>query len=183
MKEVKHPNAVKVLSVLKQYVDEKYTEQGDNITPFGKWYGLQGQPWCAMFISYAFSQSGLSHLVAAQSSKGFASCNIGYQWFVKNKRTVPVGKAEPGDIVFFNFDNNPHTTEHVGIVVSNDGKNLITFEGNTSGDYRGSQANGGGAFKKKRPYATVMGVVRPDWDKPAPKTKKAAPKKKAVAKK
>ncbi|NBR25595.1 MAG: hypothetical protein EBU08_17815, partial [Micrococcales bacterium] len=80
---------------------------------------------------------------------------------------------------FFNFDKTPTDTEHVGIVISNDGKNLITYEGNTSGDTKGSQANGDGVFKKKRPYSLVMSVARPDWDA-APKD--AAPVKKAVVK-
>ena len=161
--ETRNPNAVKVLAVAKKFVDEAYVEEGDNLTIMGKWYGLNGQPWCAMFISYCFDQAGLVKLVAAQSKKGFASCNEGWKWFVKNQQSVAVGQAQPGDIVFFNFDDNPHTTEHVGIVYSNDGKNLITFEGNTSGDTKGSQANGGGAYKKKRPYSFVMGVARPKW--------------------
>lgn len=169
--------AAEVLAKAKAYIDAKYVETGENITIFGKWYGLQGQPWCAMFVSKCFNEADASHLIAAQSKKGFASCNLGWQWFVKNKRTVAVGQAQPGDIVFFNFDTNPHTTEHVGIVVSNDGKNLITYEGNTSPEKsRGSQANGGGAYRRKRPYGLVMGVARPDWNKPKPKVKKVTKK-------
>lgn len=168
MAEVRHPNAVKVLAALKKYVDEGYTEGGNNLTIFGQWFGLQGQPWCAMFVSWGFKEAGLSHLVAAQSAKGFASCNIGYKWFAKNDRIIPIGQAQPGDVVFFNFDSDPTTTEHVGIVYKNDGKNLITFEGNTSGTAKGSQSNGEGAYMKKRPYANIMAVARPDWDKPAP---------------
>ena len=162
--EVRNPSAVKVLATAKKFVDEAYAEEGDNLTIMGKWYGLNGQPWCAMFISYCFNEVGLVNLVAAQSKKGFASCNSGWQWFVKNKQSVAIGQAQPGDIVFFNFDNDPHTTEHVGIVYQNDGKNLICFEGNTSPEKStGSQANGGGAYKRKRPYSLVMGVARPKW--------------------
>lgn len=159
-----NPKVLSVLSKAKAYVDAKYVEVGDNMTVFGKWYGLNGQPWCAMFVSKCFDEAGLVKLVAASSKKGFASCNSGWQWFVKNNQYVAVGQAQPGDIVFFNFDNNPHTTEHVGIVVSNDGKNLITYEGNTSPEKsKGSQANGGGAYQRKRAYALVMGVARPKW--------------------
>ena len=54
------------------------------------------------------------------------------------------------------------------------------YEGNTSGDSKGSQANGDGVFLKKRAYSLVMSVARPDWDAPAPKaaTVKATVKKK-----
>jgi hypothetical protein len=181
-----HPNAAKVLAAAKKYIDEKYTEGPNNDTIFGKRYGLNHQPWCAMFVSGCFDDAGLVHLVAASSKKGFASCDAGAQWFSKNKRIVPIGQAEPGDVVFFNFDKNPTDTEHVGIVVKNDGKNLITYEGNTSGDKKGSQSNGDGAFEKKRPYSLVMAVARPDWDAAAPKApakKAAAPVKKSAVKK
>jgi cell wall-associated NlpC family hydrolase len=157
-------NAAKVLAAAKKYIDEKYTEGPNNDTIFGKRYGMNHQPWCAMFVSGCFDDAGLVSLVAASTKKGFASCDVGYQWFAKNKQTVPVGKAEPGDVVFFNFDKTPTDTEHVGIVVSNDGKGkLVTYEGNTSGDTKGSQANGDGAFKKTRAYSLVMGVGRPKW--------------------
>ena len=185
MAEVIHPNAAKVLAAAKKYADEKYTEGTNNDTIFGKRYGMNHQPWCAMFVSGCFDDAGLVHLVAASTKKGFASCDAGAQWFAKNKRIVPIGQAQAGDVVFFNFDKTPTDTEHVGIVISNDGKNLITYEGNTSGDTKGSQANGDGVFKKKRPYSLVMSVARPDWDAapkaaaPAKKTAVKAPAKKA----
>ena len=82
--------------------------------------------------------------------------------FAKKGQLVPVGQAEEGDIVFFQFDDDAQP-DHVGIVFKNDGKNLICLEGNTSGDGKGSQSNGDGAFKKKRPYKMVMAVVRPAY--------------------
>lgn len=163
MAETRNPSAVKVLAAAKKIVDSNYREGENNDTIMGKWFGLNHQPWCAMFVSWCFNEAGLVNLVAAQSPKGFASCNAGLKWFAKNNQIVPVGQAQPGDIVFFNFDADPTTAEHVGLVYSNDGKNLITFEGNTSGDVKGSQANGDGAFKKTRPYSLIMAVVRPKW--------------------
>jgi len=185
MAEDRHPLAVKVLAAAKKYADEKYTEGPNNDTIFGKRYGMNNQPWCAMFVSGCFDDAGLVHLVAASTKKGFASCDAGAQWFAKNKRIVPIGQAQPGDIVFFNFDKTPTDTEHVGIVYKNDGKNLHCFEGNTSGDSKGSQSNGDGVFLKKRAYSLVMSVARPDWDAPAKvaaPAKKATPVKKAAVK-
>ena len=182
MAQTTHPLAAKVIAAAKKYADEGYTEVKNNNTSFGKWYGMNYQPWCAMFVSGCFNEAGLVNLVAASTKKGFASCDAGASWFAKNKRIVPIGQAEPGDIVFFNFDKNPTDTEHVGIVVKNNKrtKTLVTIEGNTSGDRKGSQANGDGVFKKKRSYSLVMSVARPDWDAVA---KKATPAKKAVVKK
>ena len=156
--------AAEVVSKAKAYADAKYKEGANNDTVFGKWYGLNHQPWCAMFVSKCFDEAGLVKLVAASTKKGFAGCDAGYAWFAKNKQIVPVGQAQTGDIVFFNFDADVHTTEHVGIVVANDGKGtLTTYEGNTSGDKSGSQSNGDGVFLKKRSYKYVMGVARPKW--------------------
>jgi cell wall-associated NlpC family hydrolase len=139
-----------------------YQEIGkNNDSMYGKWYGLNNNPWCAMFVSWCFDQAGLVATIAAQTKKGFASCDAGLKWFIKNNKTVPVGKAQAGDIVFFQFDADAQA-DHVGICASNDGKKYLTvYEGNTSGDNKGSQSNGDGVYLKKRAYSLVMGVARP----------------------
>lgn len=140
----------------------EYTEKGDNETKYGAWYGLNGQPWCAIFVSWCYDKAGLVDKVAAQNNKGFASCDAGLKWFAKKGKIVPVGEAKEGDIVFFQFDNDAQP-DHVGIVEKNMKriKALKTIEGNTSPNNKGSQSNGGGVYRKKRSYATVMAVVRP----------------------
>ena len=158
-------NAEAVVAIAKAKVDAKYKEGVNNDTKYGKWYGLNNQPWCAMYVSWCFKEAGLSKLVAASSSKGFASCDAGLKWFAKKGQIVPVGKAQAGDIVFFQFDEDAQA-DHVGIVVKNNKKlkRLVCLEGNTAADGSGSQSNGDGAYKKKRPYAKVMGVARPAWN-------------------
>ena len=138
-----------------------YKETGNNDTMYGKWFGLNNQPWCAMFVSWCFDQAGLVSKVAAQTKKGFASCDVGLKWFTNKNKIVPVGQAQAGDIVFFQFDKDPQA-DHVGICSSNDGKGfLMVYEGNTSADAKGSQSNGDGVFLKKRSYSLIMGVARP----------------------
>jgi cell wall-associated NlpC family hydrolase len=138
-----------------------YRETGNNDTIFGKWYGLNNNPWCAMFVSWCYDQAGLVSKVAAQTKKGFASCDAGLKWFTKKNKIVPVGQAQAGDLVFFQFDKDAQA-DHVGICASNDGKGfLMVYEGNTSSDSKGSQSNGDGVFLKKRSYSLIMGVARP----------------------
>jgi hypothetical protein len=139
-----------------------YQEVGTrNDSMYGKWYGLNYNPWCAMFVSWCFDQAGLGEKIAAQTKKGFASCQAGLKWFTSKGKIVPVGKAQPGDIVFFQFDADAEA-DHVGICASNDGNKYLTvYEGNTSGDNKGSQSNGDGVYLKKRAYSLVMGVARP----------------------
>jgi hypothetical protein len=137
-----------------------YYEVPNNQTMYGNWYGMDGQPWCAMFVSWIFHQANESKRVAASSKKGFASCDAGLKWFAKKDKLVPIGEAQAGDIVFFQFDNDAQP-DHVGIVIKNTGKQLVCVEGNTSPDKKGSQSNGGGVYRKKRPYSVIMAVARP----------------------
>ena len=163
----------KVLASAKAEVDAGYREGTNNDTKFGKWYGLNNQPWCAMYVSWCFKEAELSHLVADQSKKGFASCDAGLKWFAKKGQVVPVGQAKPGDIAFFQFDDDAQA-DHVGIVQKNDGKGTLwVYEGNTSGDTKGSQSNGDGAFLKKRAYKLIMGVARPAYPATAVASKTA----------
>ena len=137
-----------------------YEEQPVNKTMYGKWYGLDGAPWCAMFVSWVFNEAGAIKRIAASGAKGFASCDIGLKWFSKKNKLIPIGEAQLGDIAFFQFDNDAQP-DHVGIIIKNTGKQLICIEGNTSPDKRGSQSNGGGVYRKKRPYSVVMAIARP----------------------
>jgi cell wall-associated NlpC family hydrolase len=137
-----------------------FQEGKNNDTKFGKWYGLNNNAWCAMFVSWCFVQAGLGKQVAASTKKGFASCDAGLKWFAKKNKLVPIGKAQAGDIAFFQFDKDAEP-DHVGIVVKNNGKYLWCIEGNTSADKKGSQANGDGVYQKKRAYSLVLAVARP----------------------
>lgn len=133
-----------------------------NKTKYGAWYGLDGQPWCAMFVSWVFYKAGRISEIAASGKKGFASCDAGLKWFAKKDKLIPIGDAEAGDIAFFQFDDDAQP-DHVGIVIKNNKrlKRLVCIEGNTSGNAKGSQSNGDGVYRKVRPYSLVMAVARP----------------------
>lgn len=139
-------------------------EGKNNDILYGKWYGLNNNPYCAMFVSWCFNEANLSNLIAAQSKKGFASCAAGLGWFQKKKQVVDKYKGKPGDIVFFSFAGNG-SADHVGIIegVSRDG--ITTIEGNTSPDHmtNASQRNGGGVYRRHRPYLNVIAIVRPAY--------------------
>lgn len=139
-----------------------YQEGPNNQTKYGKWYGLDNNPWCAMFVSWCFDKAGLAPYVAASSKKGFASCDAGLKWFAKKGLLVPIGEAREGDIAFFQFDDDAQP-DHVGIVLKNKKKRkiLTCIEGNTSSGKAGSQANGDGVYQRDRAYSFVMAVARP----------------------
>jgi hypothetical protein len=49
-------NAEAVVAIAKAEVDAKYKEGVNNDTKYGKWYGLNNQPWCAMYVSWCFKR-------------------------------------------------------------------------------------------------------------------------------
>ena len=138
-----------------------YTEGTNNDTTFGKWYGLNNQPWCAMAASKMYFDAGMIKAVA-NTKKGFASCDAWLKYLTKNNQTIPIGQAKAGDLVFFQFDEDAQP-DHVGIVKSHNTlrKVLYVYEGNTSSGKSGSQSNGDGFYLKKRDYKTIMAVARP----------------------
>ena len=149
-----------VVEIAKAEIGTK--ETGNNDNKYGKWYGLNNQPWCAMFVSWVFNKANLGNKITAQGEKGFASCDAGLKWFINKNKMIPIGQAQAGDIVFFQFDKDAEP-DHVGIVKWNNTrlKYLQVIEGNTSSGSKGSQSNGDGVYLRKRPYSLVMGVVRP----------------------
>lgn len=60
---VRHPKpklglAKRALALAEHYNGLKESPAGSNITLFGKWYGENGVPWCAIFVSYILSHVG-----------------------------------------------------------------------------------------------------------------------------
>jgi cell wall-associated NlpC family hydrolase len=155
-----------VLALAKHFVDKKYVEGPRKDTIFGKFMGLNFAPWCASFVSYIFQKSGSGNVVRnTQTAKGFVGCTAGINGLKKKGfETVKVTEALPGDIIFFDWEQNKDP-DHVGIVLkTNPKKKTITcYEGNTTNGMGGSQSNGGGVFKRDRRYAQVSVVIRPKY--------------------
>ena len=141
-----------------------------NIVEFWDWWKLvtgqndQGSSWCAVFVSWCFDQVKASSLIAAKNPHGFIYCPDGVNWFSKKKQLIQPKDAQPGDIVFFDWENEG-IADHVGIVESNGKTFLMTIEGNTSAEgAKGSQNNGGQVARRKRFIdKTIIAVARPSW--------------------
>jgi hypothetical protein len=155
-----------VLAVAEVFVKMKYEDDKknkDNI--FGRYMGLNHTAWCAEFVSYCFQKGGAGKLIEkVQTPKGYVGCTAGIKGLKKKGfKQVPVAQAQPGDIIFFDWDHN-HDPDHTGIVLKNDPKKKVVIcrEGNTSrGD--GSRSNGGQVAQRPRNYSVVFAVFRPNW--------------------
>ena len=155
--------ANKIIEIAKAEVGTE--EEPVNKTKYGKWYGMNGQPWCAMFVSWCFSKVPGATSLIAQSPKGFAGCEAFEAWAKKKELNVPVATVQAGDIALFDF-NKQGKSIHVGLVIGYDkNKHLIeTIEGNTSGEGKvGSQDNGEGVHIRHRSPSLVRMVVRPKY--------------------
>lgn len=132
-----------------------YKEAKGNKTKFGEWFGYDGVPWCAMFVSWCYSQAN-KQLPKIGFSKGFAGCQIGYEFFKKNKWITK--SPIPGDIVLFdwNFDKRH---DHTGIFVDwNDNGTFNCVEGNTA---VGNNSNGGSVMLRTRTKAVAIFIHPP----------------------
>lgn len=146
--------------------------------PYGSWYGIPDQPWCAMFVSWCFAQANASHLVAAETPKGFSYCPAGLTWFQKGGQVVDKYSGLPGDLVFFSWAGNGQA-DHVEIVVAASKDGITTIGGNTGPEHMtdASQYDGHGVYLRHRAYLYVLAVVRPNYsDSSKPATSKTATK-------
>ena len=156
-----------------------YVEKGGrdgksgNITQFGAAYGLDGYAWCSMFVWWCFKQIGIdvrneisgNYAGAEQAMRGFAA--KGYK-ITKSPR--------PGDVAFFHFAGEPAGANHTGIVESVDSTGVTCIEGNTSAPgAAGSQSNGGGVYRRHRPFSVVIGYGRYPFPVAASTAPTAAP--------
>lgn len=140
------------------YIEGPPPHHTGNLTKYGKWYGLDAQPWCAMFVSWVFYMAGLP--LPASTAKGFAWCPSGAEWFMRQGRWGKVPKL--GAVIFYRFGAR---IDHVGWVLAFDGEHVWTIEGNTSAGDSGSQTNGGGVYRRRRrrDLAAVAGYGYPDY--------------------
>ena len=95
-------------------------------------YNATGVAWCAVFVSWLFSQEGVK-MVKTDGAGCFAREGNGtYGKWYKRADTTP----QEGDIITFRWGGNytdQYHSDHVGIVYYIDNKNVYTIEGNTGG--------------------------------------------------
>jgi hypothetical protein len=146
----------------------KESPANSNKTVYGKFTGHDGQPWCGSFVMWCAAQIGFKAMPNCVYTPAGVTAFQGQGKWSNHETATP----QPGDIAFFSFDGKG--TEHVGIVIKDNGDGTVTtIEGNTVPDGEtGSQANGGQVCLKTRAYRTankrgmqvfVVGFGRPKW--------------------
>lgn len=141
--------------------DVGFVEGPNNANPFGEWYGLPNQPYCAMALSRWMFDAALP--TPASTSKGYAFTPAGALWFQQRNRWGKVPRV--GAHVFFRFSGS--RIHHVGLVTGIHGASIDTIEANTSRGAAGSQRDGGGVWRRRR-SAGIVGYGYPDYDEGPP---------------
>lgn len=103
-----------------------------NYTKYGEWYGNNGQPWCAMFVSWCANQAEVPTTVIPK----YQSCTTGMNTFIDagrfNYSSTYGGSYTPkvGDIFF--TGSSKTSSSHTGIVVAVSGSQITVVDGNWS---------------------------------------------------
>lgn len=140
----------------------------DNQTKYGAFTKSNFQPWCGSFVMWCANEAQVKVPNTVYTPGGADAFKKAKQWFDASSGDKP----QPGDIVYFDFPaDGVDRISHVGIVVKDNGDGTLTaVEGNTAGNAKGDQRNGGECCKKIRAYKKdnkpklLVGVV--GWGRP-----------------
>lgn len=147
--------AERILTIARNELGNTESPAGSNRTKYGRWYGLDGQPWCMMFIMWVFYMAGALTLLPVRT----ASCGV-LMRAAKEAGCWVTSGPRPGDVVIYDFPGGA-ATDHCGIVERVTASGVVAIEGNTS--QAGSQSNGGQVCRKTRPNSQIVGAVRPKY--------------------
>jgi hypothetical protein len=129
-----------------------YIESKGNKTKFGEWFGLNGVPWCGIFVSWCYAMGGVK-LPKIGFRRGFAGCQTAAEYF--KAHNMIVNSPISGDIVLYDWKGDGRY-DHTGIFLKRITNNTFAaIEGNTS---TVNQSNGGAVMVRTRPYKNCIFV-------------------------
>ncbi len=147
----------------------------DNETKYGKFAKADFQPWCGSFVNWCANEAGVKVPNTVYTPGGAQAFKKANSWIDGD-----LSDPDPGDIAYFDFPSDGvDRISHVGIVAVDNGDGTVwCIEGNTSGNPKGSQRNGGEVCKKLRAFkknkkgilVSIVGFGRPKFGS-APATK------------
>ena len=144
----------------------KWIPHSGNITDYGKFMGMDRQPWCASFVSWVMDKTfnGAKNK-RNHALRGNPSAAVDGLWSNFKAAGEMHDTPEPGDIVIYKND-----TSHTGIVETVNGNHITTIEGNTSSGNT-FERNGGIVFRKEFTLGDgssmankLTGFGRPNWN-------------------
>jgi hypothetical protein len=141
------------LAKAKSYLGYKESPPGTNGNMFGAWYGMNYEPWCAIFVTYCYEMTGPSPSFV----KGRYYSYVPY--VVNDARSGLNGLSTttspiPGDLVCYDWDGGAF--DHIGLFESGTSFSWNAIEGNTS---TSNNSNGGQVMRRSRAISDARQVV------------------------
>jgi hypothetical protein len=137
-----------IIKVARQEVG--YIESKGNKTKYGEWFGLNGVPWCGIFVSWCYAMGG-NKLPKIGFRRGFAGCQTAAEYF--KAHNMIVNSPISGDIVLYDWKGDGRY-DHTGIFLKRITNNTFAaIEGNTS---TVNQSNGGSVMVRTRNYKNCI---------------------------
>ena len=143
----------KLLAIARAELGTKEAPAGSNKVKYASWYGLDGQPWCMMFVMWVFSQAGVA--LPARTASCTALMNA-----AKTAGLWVTGSYRAGDVVIYDWGGD-RVPDHCGIVEIAETTKVTAIEGNTA---VGNDSDGGEVMRRVRNTAQILGAVRPVYE-------------------
>lgn len=156
----KHPRNLRArtVSLAGHFVGVKEYPAGSNLQEFGRWYGENGVPWCAIFISYILTHAGrpfrYSYVPAIVSDARAAKHGLRPILLKDIPATLKAGFPV---LACFDWPPRDGTADHVGLVAGVSGSTIHTIEGNTGNS---DWSNGGEVLRESRDASLVELFVK-----------------------
>ena len=137
-----------------------------NITDYGKFMGMDAQPWCASFVSWIMDKTFNGDKNARNKAlRGGTSAAVSTLWENFKSANAMTNSPQPGDVIIFKNNGASHT----GLVETVNGNTITSIEGNTGSSNEYNRNGGvvarhqwtlgdGSSLDKK-----LTGFGRPDW--------------------
>lgn len=147
------PKVSDVLNIARGELGYTESPQGSNKTKYGRWFGLDGNPWCMMYVQWCCAQAGVALPMRTASCGALMRAAQAAGCWV-------TGDYRPGDVVIYDFPGGA-ATDHTGIAESVTASGVIAIEGNTGA---GNDANGGQVQRRTRSNSLIVGAFRPEFE-------------------
>ena len=150
---------------------------GTQIDKIEKFFGLQGEPYCAMGVAFCYMKAFafLSGKATDDATlRAILEHDIPNYFFPSPscgslmdhakdhgiwKKFTSASGIHPGDLVLFAFKEGATRPQHVGIFDHAEDGQVVCVEFNTGAGAAGNQADGQGCFVRKRSGSVVLGSI------------------------
>lgn len=145
-----------------------YREGSNNDTAYGKWFGLNYNPWCHMFVSWCAEVADFQAIIPkdAYTPRGFnwfaAKGAVGGRKPPSRGAATGLGRPKRGDVMYVHgLVSGEWRIHHVGLVENVlPGGYIQTVEGNTSTT---GSASGNGVYRLKRKITSKLFFATPNY--------------------